>query len=207
MSTKKQTSSSSSNVFNPNSEANYNALNSMGVGALQSEINNPYSNMFFNNQLGMGNQAISAGNSAAMNAITQRAAALGGNNSALTNWNISNQARSAQAQRAGLFGNLLLNAGQMRQGAIGGALSYMPQITGQTSNSSETTSGLGTWLPQVAGLAMGAFTGGASAAVPGFQTAGNLLNHPTNPLPNYGPGMAAPTLPTPGFNPSNPLLF
>jgi hypothetical protein len=111
--------------------------------------------MLFNTQLAMGNQAANQQGSSQMNAMQQRMQAQGlGGNSALMNAQIGQQARSTQANQSGLYNNLLLQGGNMRQSAIQGALNYNPQQTGQTNT--QQIAGLGTWLPQVVGAGLGA---------------------------------------------------
>lgn len=167
MSTKNvsSTSGSQNSIYNPNSMASYNMLNPTGASAIQSEINNPYSNMFFNNQLGMMNSQLGAQNSANMSGIQQNAQAMGmaGNNPML-NYQMRQAANQNSANRAQGFNNLLMNASNLRQSAIGGAMNYQPLQTGSNFNSTnqQYKSGLGTYLPQIASMAMAPFTGGSS---------------------------------------------
>jgi hypothetical protein len=70
-----------------------------------------------------------------------------------------NQARANTGLQAGLgFLAPVQNAQQMQQYAGGLASQYRPLQTGQ--NQTQSTGGLGTWLPQVAGMALGGLTGG-----------------------------------------------
>ena len=102
--------------------------------------------------------------------------------------------RGTQRMQSEALTNLLLGAGQARLQATGMAQGYNPLELGQTtesrsqtdaesdmreersgSSSSTTTQqqkGLGTWLPQVAGIALGAATGGLGF-LPGI--AGGLM--------------------------------
>lgn len=192
--------STESNTYDPGSMSQYRNLQPFIGGGLADTINNPFNNMFFNTQLGMANQALSSQNSSGMGAIVQRARAMGmGGNSGLLNWQIAQQGRNGQASGSNMFSNLLLQAAEMRQNALNMGMGYRPLQTGMTSNSraEQRKSGLGTWLPQVASLAMAPFTGGASLAMGGM---GGLLggmnsfihpsssggNFPTPTAPNIG---------------------
>lgn len=188
MGTKQQTSYQ----YNPAAEGQYNMLQPLAGSALASEISNPYNNMFFNTQLGMGQQQLAAQNSSGMNAITQRANAMGmGGNQSLLNFQMAQQQRQGQSNQAGLFNNLLLQAGNMRQQAIGGAMNYRPQQTGMT----QQTSGMGTWLPQVAGAGigmagmgmMGMGNSGGSSAFQQGQFGGGFSQLPQGMSPQASP--------------------
>lgn len=207
MSTKKTTTNTTS--FNPVAEQAYNSMQPVATNALMSEISDPFSNMFFNNQLAMGQKYNNAQASSAMSAALQRSQAMGqGTNSGLLNWNMMNATRNAQANNSNLFNNLLLNAGQLRQQAIGGAMSYQPQVMGSTQV--QQTSGLGTWLPQVAGAGLSLATGGLGGVFGGALKHydsfgyGSPLASPASSIP----GLAAPQMSNPGgyaFDPSNPF--
>jgi len=138
--------------YDPAAQGQYDLLQPLAGSALASEISDPYSNMFFNTQMSMGNQFNNRQQASGMAAVTQRARAMGmGGNQPLLNFQMGQQQRAGQANQSQLFQNLLLQAGNVRQQAISGAMNYRPEQTGQTTS----TSGLGTWLPQVAGGALG----------------------------------------------------
>jgi len=92
----------------------------------------------------------------------------------------------------------LMQAGQMRQSAIGMAGQYRPLQTGQTQT--QQVSGLGSWLPQVVGAglgAAGAFFGGGmggsgGGSSPFSQMPGDYANQPTGNLPTGGMNMNSP---------------
>jgi len=160
----KQTSSTS---FDPTSMGVFQGFQPQYSQAMSSEVTDPYSNMFFNKQLGMQNQSIATGNQNNMEALLQRAKALGINPNSPAYFSQLNQLqRQMQSQRAGGFNDLLLQAGQFRQNALQNMGGYRPLVTGGTQTQQQ--SGLGTWLPQLAGAAikggMAMATGGASMA-------------------------------------------
>src|SRR5882724_4697477 len=126
--------------------------------AIQDEIQNPYSSMFFNTQLAMGNQGLQAQESAGNQSMLQRARALGINpSSPLFAQMMAQQQRGQQGRQSDMFNNLLLQAAQLRQGAIGQAGGYRPLQTGSTNVQEQ--SGLGTWLPQLLSGGLGAAAG------------------------------------------------
>ena len=77
------------------------------------------------------------------------------------------------AQGASMNNNLLLNAANTRNQAIGSAMSYSPLQTGGTNT--QYASGLGTWLPQVLATAGGAAQGGLGAASAGTSILGGMI--------------------------------
>lgn len=155
MSTKNVTTQQQGLLFNPASMKLFGDLTSTAGGALSSEIANPYNSMLFNTQVGKANQALSAQNSSAMASSLERANALGMNkNSPLINWNIRMNDLAGKSRGADMLNNLLLQAAQLRQGAIGEGLNYRPLSTGSTGTTTQQQKGLGTWLPQVLSMAM-----------------------------------------------------
>ena len=155
MSTKNVTTQQQGLLFNPASMSLFGNLTSTAGGALGSEIANPFNSMLFNTLVGKANQANSAQNSSAMASSLQRANALGmGKNSPLVNWNIRMNDLAGKSRGSQMLNNLLLEAAQLRQGAIGQGLSYRPLVTGNTGTTSQQQKGLGTWLPQVLSMAM-----------------------------------------------------
>lgn len=81
---------------------------------------------------------------------------------------INKAARAGGAMDANSVNANFMNYDMMRRQATQQAMGYRPLQTGQTSNTTQTTSGAGTWLPQVIGSAaqigLGVATGGASLA-------------------------------------------
>jgi hypothetical protein len=81
---------------------------------------------------------------------------------------INKAARAGGAMDAQAVNSNFMNYDMLRRQATGLAMNYRPLQTGQTSNSTQTTSGTGTWLPQVIGagaqIGLGFATGGLSLA-------------------------------------------
>lgn len=113
---------------------------------------------------------------------------------------LASAGRQQSGQVAGAYQNALLGAQQLQLQATQQAQGYNPLQTGQTQT--QTKSGLGTWLPQVAGMAiqagMGAMTGGASlaakagssAASAGMNIGANSFNQFAGMTPSPFNGMA-----------------
>lgn len=203
MSTKNVTTNNQQTQFNQPSMSTYNAMQPMIGSALTSNINNPYSNMFFNTQLAMGNQALGQQQSSANQALLQRAQALGMSaNSPLMMSQMGQMQRQGMANQAGLYNNLLLQAGQMRMQSLGMAQNYRPLQIGSNSTTTQQQSGLGTWLPQVAGMGLSLATGGLTGGFGGMfgggggNPFGGAGSGPLNPLMynsnSYGTGNIAP---------------
>jgi hypothetical protein len=164
VSTKKQTDTT--NKYNP---ASMNAFNSLQPGiqaGLQEFSGDPLQQKGFNLQLQQGQNLINAvglrNKSQLMSNMT--AGGFTGGTPGFLQSSLGRVARSQSNQSGVNFINTYLGARQQQLQSIGMSMGYKPLQTGQSTT--ETTSGLGTWLPQVIGAgvsAAGAFaTGGAS---------------------------------------------
>lgn len=151
--------------FDPTQMATMQALQPAYRQNMMDFMNNPMQSMFFNTQMQMQNAQNRAYFGNSQNMLNQNAAAGGfyGNASAFQQMNNLNNSRALSAANANTFNNLLLGANQLRFGATQGAGSFRPMQTGSTNT--KTQSGLGTWLPQLAGMAMGAATMGAGGGM------------------------------------------
>jgi hypothetical protein len=107
---------------------------------------------------------------------------------------MQSQIRNAGYQTSGLkqnaYWSALQNAVGTQLSATGQAAGYQPLKTGQT----QTTSGLGTWLPQLLGAGLGAVSGGllggggmTGLGNPSFNGMGSAM------IPTGGIGMAGVT--------------
>lgn len=183
-------------LFNQPSMSAFNAFQPAIQSGVMGDINDPFHSMFFNTQLGMADQALSSQNSSRMSANLQRMRAMGlGGNSALMNWQMRQNSLAGQSANSNMFNNLLLQGSQMRQNALNMAMGYRPLQTGQTQHSTQTqkqtSGGLGSWLPQVAGMAMN-FIPGMQAVSPLLRSGAmmNSIARPFIPSTNYGGGSA-----------------
>jgi hypothetical protein len=161
MSTKKQTNTVQTNTYDPTSmNAFKTATGQVGtftknwLGA--SPDATPGFNMNYQSNLAQAN-AINGRN---VRNVTSNALTLGGNpNSAATQAILARTARGASANQFGAYANAYSNALQQQNVAASMAAAYRPLQTGGTQNTTETTSGTGTWLPQVIGAGLGMATG------------------------------------------------
>jgi hypothetical protein len=144
--------------FNAQGMNTYNNMQGGFGTAVNSYMSNPFSNPFMQQQQQMGtNQANQTGQTAMSN-ITRNWNMTGssGNNPAYMEM-INNQARMNSQQRSQLgFQNPMQNAFTAQQNAMGMASQYKPLQTGST----QSQSGLGSWLPQIVGGGLSALTGG-----------------------------------------------
>jgi hypothetical protein len=151
--------------YDPTSKGVYEGLQG-GLGSmLGGYMNNPFGNPFFQTQQQMGQRQAQNIGGANIGNLTRNLTASGfgggGATSPFAMEMLQNQARANTGLGAQLgFLNPVQNALGMQQWAGGLASGYRPLQTGQTDVKS--TGGLGTWLPQVAGLALAPFTGGLS---------------------------------------------
>jgi hypothetical protein len=160
-----QRTTTSTNAYNPAAMGVYN----QGVGTfgnvMNSFANDPYSNTFFNQQAGMMRQQNATQQASGMQALMQNQSQNGLNpNSPAFLQQQQQMQRQGMAQNAQGYNNLLLNAANTRFQAANALGNFHPLQTGGTQVQSQ--SGLGTWLPQVAGMALGA---GMSAATGGMS--------------------------------------
>lgn len=175
MPTQQQTNSSSSTgmQFDPGSMSTYQNLTGSGGKVLSNYINNPFSNpmyTFGQQQTQKGSQMLGQQN---MNVLQQMMKTSGMTGKAGAGWLGAQTAQTGRAnQSMRSQGNIsnIMQALQRQMGATGMGMSFSPLMTGQSSTGSQTstTSGTGTWLPQLIGAGMGAammgMSGGAGGA-------------------------------------------
>lgn len=164
MSTKKQTDTTNTTTFDPASKSAFDAYTKQ-VGGYTNQWLGPNGNL---------DPTKTSGFNIGFQNLLNNANALGGRNirnmtanALATGMNPNSAAFNAQLQRAGrttsgLQSNAFMNAFQNTQSqqnfAAQVAAAYRPLQTGGKSSSTETTSGTGTWLPQLAGAAIGGAT-------------------------------------------------
>lgn len=164
--------------FDPTSMGTFQALQPAFRQNMLDFMNNPMQSMFFNTQMQMQNAQNRAYFGNSQNILNQNLAAGGyvGNAPAFAQMNMLNNSRALSGANANTFNSLLLGANQLRFGATQGAGSYNPLRVGQTTTKSQ--SGLGTWLPQVAGMAIKAGTMAATGGASGLFDFGSAFSSP-----------------------------
>lgn len=195
-----QSSQTQATTFDPQSMSAYHSFLPQYQSVLGEYMQNPLMASYFQNQVGMANKRIGQAGQTGITQLMQNLRAGGGGRSigspAMQALLMQHQ-RGQSGQRSDAFMQLLMGAQQNRQWATGAAMGFNPLQTGGTqtgsgtSNTIEKTSGLGTWLPQLAGAGLGfasGFMGGG--AKPGAGGGG-----PAGGAGNFGMG---------GFN-SNPF--
>jgi hypothetical protein len=175
MSTKKESHTVQKNDYNPASMTAYNAFQPQAQNVLSEYAKPLDTNAFFktNLQLALGNtQTLGRRN---MDNLLLRTNLFNGNApSGFAQSLLATQTRNNSALDASAWLTAMTQAESDRKWATTNMLGYRPLQTGQTQDSVEKTSGLGTWLPQVVGAGLGiasAFMNPMSAAGAG-KTAG-----------------------------------
>lgn len=198
MSTKKQTTST--NTYNPASMNAFNGLQPQIQSLLQQYMTNPNSVVapFYNQATQQAQKnAAQLGQSGISNISGNMAASgFGGTNMPAY---MASQIATQNRATSGLQSNAFLQGklGQagaalgVQQAGLAGAQGYRPLQTGGTQT--QSTSGLGTWLPQLAGTAIGAFAGPLGGM---FKGSGGGAPAPVGALPtsfwNPIPGLQGP---------------
>jgi hypothetical protein len=166
MGTKQQTNTS--NQYNQAGMTAYNSFQPQLMSSLLQMSQNPLGNSYFQNQLAQQQaQSQQIGQRSTSNALQNLRTGggvlsnSGGFTAAMVNRNnIANSGMQANA-----FNSSLNSALSNRNMALASMQAYQPLQTGQQST--QTTSGLGTWLPQLAGAAAGAFMPGIGSMLGG----------------------------------------
>jgi hypothetical protein len=207
MSTKNETDSQNTLNYDPASLALYKKLTQGGGNVLSQYMNNPFGNAWYNLGLGQSMRGATQLGQQNINALTNnmRVSGIGGGaGNAFQQAMMSNIGRGNQALRSQANMGNVFQALQRQMQATGMGMSFNPLLTGETGKSTQTQSGLGTWLPQLigtlGGAAMGAFGGGAmgAGAMPGMPKTGGPMSV------SGGFGNLMP-LPTPGA--PSPFMF
>lgn len=181
-----KSTTTSTNQYNPQGMSAYNQM-TPAMSSLNTQfMNSPFSNPQFQMQQLMGNSQANSMNQTGMNSLLQNmlgsGMAGGASNPAATEM-LQNQSRAATGLQSQLgFQQPVNNALQRQQMAMGTAAGYQPLSTGNTQV--KTTGGLGSWLPQVAGMGLG-----IAGAAMGMPT--GLMSSWFNPA-NGGPGQQMP---------------
>ena len=173
MTTKNTTSGSNSTSFQfaPGSVDMWTQNMRQWLPFAQGLYKNPFNNEMFNQENAIGqDQAANFGQRNKSNVLANANALGYGTNSGLINSMFQRAGLDTGMLQAQAFRGAVGNANQRAMTGLGISSAFQPLMTGTkgTFNQQQTTSGLGTWLPQLAGAAIGAgtafATGGASAA-------------------------------------------
>lgn len=154
------TTNTSTNQYNQQGYNAYNAFAPQLQSSLMQMATNPLGSSYFQNQLAQqqkNSQQIGQRN---ISNIARNARTGGGilsNSGGFMNAQLQRGALANSLQQSNAFGSSLNSALQNRNFALGSMEAYQPLQTGTT----QSTGGLGTWLPQVLGA-------GLNMAMPGL---------------------------------------
>lgn len=159
MSTKKITT----NQYAPAGMNAYNQVIPQAANVWSAFMQNPLQNSFFQQNQQLANNQIGQGSQSQLTTMLNNMRQLGvggtGGSSPFLSSMLAQQGRGTSAQMSNSFMQNLLGTNQLRMSAANSAGGFNPLATGQTG----TTGGLGSWLPQLAGTALGALSGGGGA--------------------------------------------
>jgi len=168
--------------FDPQSLSTYQKLIGGGGNVLSQYINDPFGNAMYK----FGQSASQAGaqqlgnqNMQMLNQLMRTSGFGGQAGAGFLGAQQARTGRANQAMRSQANLSNIQSALARQMGATGMGMSFSPLMTGQTSKGSQTTStsGAGTWLPQVIGAGLGAAMmgmgsmGGAGGGMP-FMSGG-----------------------------------
>jgi len=154
----------STNQYDPYAMSQYNSFQPMITAGLQQNINDPFGMMGGMQQLQSQTQQNNAffGGQQRQNVQSLLNRGIAPNSPFFAN-QIQRVSGQASGANMGAYNNLLLQSNQFRNQNLGAAAGYSPMMTGGTQR--DTTSGLGSWLPQLlAGVGAGVKT--AASAIP-----------------------------------------
>jgi hypothetical protein len=167
----KKTTTTSTNVYDPASKNTFNAFQPGIQSNIQDWMKDPMKSSYFNTELGQANQQNAWLGQQGQQNIARNFKTSGMEGSpGLMNYMMGANQRSNLSRQSNTFNNLLLNARDQQRQATGMAMGYNPLQTGGVQT--QKTSGLGTWLPQVAGMGLGLLTGGMFGGGGGGQSSG-----------------------------------
>lgn len=218
MGTKQTTTGSNQSTlqFNPIAQGIYNQLVQGGGNVLSQYTNAPFSNPFYQMSAALGQKGAQQMGQNNMQALLQNmltSGISGGAGAGFKQAQMAQLGRANQSMMSQANVSNVLAALQRQMAAAGTGLSFSPQLTGQKGTFSQTqqTSGLGTWLPQLAGgglsAAMG-FAGGGGMGGGGnfFPSVGGVSNPALGSISSIPGGMTSPGMALsgapPGYTPS-----
>lgn len=205
------TTNTATNQYNPSAMNTYNAFQPQLQGSLMQMATNPLGSSYFQNQLAQNQQNSAQIGQRNISNSLQNLRTGGGilsNNGGFMNAQLQRNTLANSNMQAGGFNSALNSALQNRSSALMSMAAYQPLQTGQTQG----TSGLGTWLPQVAGAAMnmlapgvGSMLGGQGFSA-GYKGGGNggysgavsdsMLQNAQNPNPFMMPQTQSSPMPS-----------
>jgi hypothetical protein len=162
------TQTNTANQYNPGGLNTYNAFQPQLMSSLMQMAQNPLGSNYFHNQLAQQQSAAHQISQRGQSNALQNLRAGGGilsNSGGFTSALINRNNLQGSALQSNAFNSAINTALQNRNMALMSMQAYQPLQTGQ--NTSQQTSGTGTWLPQVAGMAMNMLSPGLGSMMGG----------------------------------------
>ena len=225
MSTKQTTQTNQNqqwaNQYDPASMKTYQQFLGSFAPYMTGQVNNPFGNPFYQFGLQQSMKGASQAGANNMGALAQLMRTSGFGGSAGQGFQAAQMGRIGRAN-SGMMANAkiqnVLGALTRQQGMAQSMMGYQPLVTGGNAQMQGTqttsTGGLGSWLPQVAGMGMSALMGGLGMGAPsmlskvsapslGFGGMGGMMGGASmNPLSSYGASswdVVPPTVDTSGL--------
>ena len=204
------------NNYNPAAMAAYNAAIPQWQAGMSGFAQNPLQSGFFQNFLGQQQRNIGQAGQSQMSTMLNNFNQAGlSSSSPFAQSQMAAQGRAQSAQQSGGFNSLLQSYLPLQMQALQSLGGFNPLVQGGTSTSTQAgnqkmtgssqqtqqMSGLGTWLPQLAGgalgLATGGLGGGLSSGVKSLMNKGGMqMPQPSGGMNNYS-----------GLNMQNPFMY
>lgn len=171
--------------FDGNSMAAYQKNLGSFLPTAQSWYQNPFGSQTFQQESTANQDQAGRVGARGVSNVTNNAAAMGyGTSGPAFNSMLNSAGRATGTLQAQGFRGAVASANQRAVTGLGISSAFQPLMTGSNSNFSQTQSqsGLGTWLPQLAGAALGAAAGGmgGAGAASAFQPSGGGSQPGTN---------------------------
>lgn len=185
----------STNQYNQGSLNTYNAFQPQLMGSMMAMAANPLGNSYFQNQLAQNQRAAAQLTQRQMANFGQNLRTGGGilsNSGGFLSAGLNRASIAGSNMQANAFNSAMNTALQNRAMSLMSMQAYQPLQTGQSST--QSTGGLGTWLPQVAGMAMNMFAPGIGSMMAGNGFQAGYQQSAYNP--------ASMRMPTPSMQPT-----
>lgn len=198
MSTKNTTTGSTGFNFDAGSMAAYQKNIGTTMPFLRSNVTNPYGSDAFKQESTANQQQATQMGQRGVSNVTNNAAAMGySTNGGMFNSMLQRAGQATGSLQAQGFRSAVGNANTRQMASAQMLNSFQPLMTGSNSTSVQQQSGLGTWLPQLAGAALGAAgsfaAAGGKAGVTDMSGQGtaNTITGGSSPFPGSGGVMGA----------------
>ena len=168
-----KTTTQSTNQYNTSANNAYNAFQPQIMSQLMQMAQNPLGNSYFQHQLAQQQAAAQQINQRSQSNSLQNLRTGGGvlsNSGGVVASLINRNQMQGSALQSNAFNTAMNSALQNRNMALMSMETYQPLQTGNTTT--QSTGGLGTWLPQVAGMAMNMVAPGLSSMMGGGSFSG-----------------------------------